>query len=285
MYLLAEKEYRRVLPLLEGVKSNTLFAQSVLLNHLKGEVFADSRETPHTAYIRHPYGMSLVAGESNNKEILRTLFEKITSIKRDKFEWILFTSEKTASDSEEFLKDRLVIADENKEYTGEDNLLHIDKITRYGRINFTFDRQKFEARSIKALDYPIVQTDSEIFKEFTGTVVPARFWNTGGEFLQKGVGYTVMASGEPASMAFSACAVGNERELGIETKSGYRGKGFALAAAAHLIDTCLKRNLTPVWSCLSGNYASKNLAIKLGFVETLRLPYYRYPVTENITPL
>lgn len=56
------------------------------------------------------------------------------------------------------------------------------------------------------------------------------------------------------------------REIGINTRPGYRGRGYAADACAACIKQMLQRDICPLWSTSADNGASLKLAGKVGFV-------------------
>jgi len=88
------------------------------------------------------------------------------------------------------------------------------------------------------------------------------------------ISYITLANGEAASIAYSSYIHENIIEIGIETAEAHRGKGLARLACAELIRHILEAKRIPMWSCRADNTASVKLAEKLGFVQTLQLPYY-----------
>lgn len=53
--------------------------------------------------------------------------------------------------------------------------------------------------------------------------------------------------------------------IGIETVNTFQNKGIASATAAHFVNECLQRNLTPHWECDRQNVGSMRVAQKVGF--------------------
>ena len=147
------------------------------------------------------------------------------------------------------------------------------------RVNFRFDAELYRSRraASTAPTPEAVRVDESVFARFGGSVVPLQFWDGAEKFVREGLGVTVMKDGEPASVAFSSWILGNELELGIETVERYRGQGLAWAACVVLIEECLARGLTPVWSCRLGNVPSHRLAESLGFKSVCHLPYFELP--------
>jgi len=83
---------------------------------------------------------------------------------------------------------------------------------------------------------------------------------------------------QDVAICFSAFLHDDMLELGMETKEEFRRNGFAGIVCAKLITYCFEKNIEPVWACRSDNHGSYNLALKLGFEATERLPYYELPI-------
>jgi RimJ/RimL family protein N-acetyltransferase len=149
-------------------------------------------------------------------------------------------------------------------------------IEKFTRVNFSFNLDRYE-KLRKQPDYYVVKIEKmnrSQFMEFQGTVIPRLFWDSYEDFEKKGIAYTVIENNDIASIAYSAYVHGNKLEIGIETAEKYRQKGYAIKACARLIEYCLLNNLEPIWACKLENTSSYRLAIKLGFDEKVRYPYY-----------
>jgi hypothetical protein len=68
MELLDKKFYGRLTNHLKKVSNNNLFARSVIERKISGQVLVDNIENPKTFYVVHPYGMSILFGDSQNTE-------------------------------------------------------------------------------------------------------------------------------------------------------------------------------------------------------------------------
>ena len=147
----------------------------------------------------------------------------------------------------------------------------------FTRVNFSFNPSKYRQfkSSFPVSDFEIVRTGGEEFENMPGTVVARYFWRDTTHFIRNGVGFSLIYNGKPACTAFSAFIREGQLELGIETAQPFRGKGFALACCAALIDYCLEKGYEPVWSCRHENTGSFLLAQKLGFEPILFTPFYR----------
>jgi competence CoiA-like predicted nuclease len=151
------------------------------------------------------------------------------------------------------------------------------KIEENTRVNFRFNKEKyldFRSKNINK-NYKILRTDKELFEDMPGTVVPKSFWSNAEQFTVNGIGFSLIYDNQVASTAFSAFIHDRQLELGIETISSCRGKGFAEYTCSALIDYCIDNAFEPIWSCRFENTGSFVLAVKLGFEPTIYIPYYR----------
>jgi GNAT superfamily N-acetyltransferase len=279
-----------------AAKMNTLVAQQVLLGNVTGDVYADlsgahagasastSAGAPAAALIRHPYGMALLFGAMEHGDFAREVrdFALNRDGRRSAPEWLQIAPPEACEKFDALVADHLAVAaaDEAADEAPAGGPEADTAVRKYQRVNFAFDRERYEARPRPTLPpgHEVVQTTPEIFNTFTGHVVPSKFWDSAEDFERMGLGFSVRsAEGETRSTAFASFVVGDTLELGVETKADHHGKGLAGAACAALIDYCLARGYEPVWSCHGGNVGSRRLAGGLGFREALRVPYYRLP--------
>lgn len=269
-------QYGTLIKQLEGVTINKLFALSVLEHHVHGEVWVDSLVNPSTCYIRHPYGMSLLFGKTTNhlfNQHLKVYLQNKAG-KRRKVEWLqVFPLNEWTDVLQNLLGDAL---DEHP----QDGCIDERKILCYQRLNFQFSQERYDAQKPKYFisGCRIEKTSKELFERMNGSVVPKYFWNSVEDFEVKGIGFSAMNSEqELLATAFSSFIIGNQLELGIETHENHRGKGYAYAVSACLIDFCLEHAFEPVWACSSINMGSRKLAEKLGFHVVKEIPYYKLP--------
>lgn len=279
---LNKKEYRKVIPMIQGADINTMFAVAVLEEKVEGKVYVDEEESPTNLYIQHSCGMSLLYGEKMNKEFLRMLESHMLNKKniRDKFEWLQVYPASLYQVVDEILGDNLIKMEPDAYNCSpkEDK-----KVLEYQRINFCFKQDKYDLLKNKINNnyfisngYKIISTTEAIFNQLKDRVVPKLYWNSYKDFTQNGIGYTLLSeSNVPVATAFSAFTSENKLEIGIETNDKYRGLGFATLVCSKLIDYCIEKGIEPVWSCNSANLGSRKLANKLGFEEVRRIPYYR----------
>ena len=261
MVELSRDNYEILLEPVMKVPFNMLMARSVISGNAGGRIFVDSCESPESFYIVHPYGMTFLCGFSGNEEFNRGLVDYFSnkSYVRKKDEWL-----------QAFPRDWDILMN---------SLVYDGLAVAYSRLNFKFDKTKFyeNYQSNDKIQYEIISAPADMLFEISGIVVPKDYWKTLEQFDAIGKAFTVLDDGKPVSTAFSSARHDGRLEIGIETAKEYQGQGLAYLACAKLIEYCLDNKLEPVWSCRLENTGSVNLAKKLGFVETLRMPFYHIP--------
>jgi hypothetical protein len=273
MIELETEKYSILIEPVKKVNINILFARSVIEKKVSGKIFVDNSFDPTTFYIIHPYGMTLLFGNSNNEEFNKQFADYALNKDnlRNSSEWMQVFPETWDRKLEELLGDRLIKSG-NK--LGNENRGIVEL---YTRINFKFNIDKylsFKQRYIKE-EHDIVRTNDTIFKKMKGSVVPSNFWDNAEDFHKYGVGFSLFHKGKLATTAYSAFIFDNKLELGMETIPEFRGRGFAKYACSALIDYCIENNYEPIWACMYENIPSYQLAQKLGFEPSISLTYYR----------
>lgn len=274
MVELPKTHYATLSKYLNEVPFNVLFASAVLDRAVSGRVYVDNVTHPHSFYIVHRYGMSLLGGDATNVEFNLALREYALNSAgtRTEHEWMQVYPNSWNIVLKELLGDKLVTP-------GHDNV----KITRSvvelnTRVNFVFNKDLYLKNRDQKRSTPgirIVDTTAEIYDQMHGTVVPSAFWNTPKDFVEKGVSFSLYYEGRLACTSFSSFVAPGKLELGIETSPEFRGLGLAEKTCAALIDYCIERNLEPIWACRLENTGSYKLALKLGFIPRIEIPYYR----------
>lgn len=265
MIALSENEYEKIIEPLAGINMNTLFARAVVERRMPGAVYVDDTMHPQTFYVAHPYGLSLLFGDTGSEAFNAALVDYMLNHtgRRRRAEQLMAFPDKWHDKIAELL-------------------LNVEqrRVTEGVRINFKFNRERYLA--LKKLYLPkaikIERTDGDLFSVIEGTVIPKKFWRGAEEFCRGGAGYTAIENDEPASTAYAAFIDGGRLEIGIETVEKYRGRKFALAVCAALVDYCLEKGYEPLWACRADNTASYRLALKLGFEPVLSFPFYHLPV-------
>lgn len=280
MIKLDMQNYKNVIPLIKTADINTMFALSVLEGKVEGKVYIDDEASPNSFYIQHPYGMVLLYGETNKEDFYVQLTSHMLNLEnvRSKFEWLQVYPASLYSKIDTILGNNLIKKKLNEPYEQSYLPEEDKKVLEYQRINFVFNKEKFIEfkKSLVTRNYRVVTTSEVIFNQLDGSVIPKHFWNNSSDFMNNGIGYTLLLDNDfPASTAFSSSFIDDKLEIGIETHSKNHGMGFGAYVCAKLIDYCIEYGYEPVWSCNSGNIGSRKLAHRLGFEEFKRVPYYR----------
>jgi GNAT superfamily N-acetyltransferase len=247
-----DSSYKTLIDVLDIVPFNTFFVRSVLEGHAEGQVYVDKETNPASFYVRHVYGMSFLYGDTSNHAFNNDLIHYFDTIKQD--EWL-----------------QAYPRDWNKIIERLTESMEIEISTR---LNFVFDQLLFEKNTSQfdIDNYTIQEGTIDIKKGFRGSVVPTYYWKE--HLLPICKSYAAFSNGEPVALAFNAFLHGKNFEIGIETLEEHRGMGYAMAVCISLIRYCIHEGLTPVWACRLENTGSVNLAKRLGFIESIRLPYY-----------
>ena len=273
MISLQKEQYSKLLEPIKSITNNNLFARAVAERVVEGEIFVDNVENPKSFYLLHPYGMSLLFGDSKN-EAFNLAFKKYAlneNRSRKIIEWMQVFPADWDAVLQDLLSDNLVSP------SSESTSSHA--IEQNVRVNFKFNEEIFlrgtlaNEKSDPAVE--ILRTDREAFEKMTGAVVPLNFWNDAEDFINKGVAFSLYYDGKLASTAFSAYLHDDKLELGIETYDEFKGKGLAYKACTALIEYCIEKGFEPVWACKRDNVGSYQLAQKLGFENVKEISYYR----------
>jgi RimJ/RimL family protein N-acetyltransferase len=273
MKLLDKELYIKLVNPLSKVKINNLFARSVIEHHVTGKVYVDNANTPRTIYVVHPYGMSLLFGDPLNDAFNKEFKEYALNFNkiRHNHEWMQAYPDSWDKKLHRLFEGYLI---EHKDNSADVKTGIIELNTR---VNFKFNKEKYLARKhiTSPHDFRIVRTDREIFKEMKGKVIPYHFWDNADDFLDRGVGFSLIYKNQLATTAYVSFIHDDKLELGIETMPEFRGKGFAQLTCASLINYCIRNKYEPVWACSLENSGSYKLAQKLGFEPVVKIPYYR----------
>lgn len=242
--------YYKSLEALTSVDYNHYFAKAVVIQHVEGKIFVDNIDQPTVFYIYHPYGMGMLVGNYTHVEFIKWFQRYCLNADniRSKPDWLQVFP----------LEWNVVI---------QNIATSTRKIDTYERVNFDFNLEKYNdfRNSIDLNNLDIQETDSVVFSNMPGTVVPRLFWNNATDFLTNSKAYTLMVDNKPVSTAFAAFVLDGILEIGIQTVEGLHGRGYSAITCCKLIDFCIQNELTPVWSCKKDNIGSVKLAQKLGF--------------------
>lgn len=270
-------EYPKYDNLLKTIPLNTLFARSVAKHYISGRIYVnDNLSSPSTFYIAHPYGMSLLFGQTDHPKFNEALTNYLLNKdkKRVKPEWLQVYPSDWSQRLEEILGHHLV---RNNQHVIDDE----EKVVEYTRVNFKFNLSRYnEFKKKKNLppNFSINTKKDYIFENMQGAVVPRNFWDNAEDFIQRAIAYGLIQNEKIISTSFSSFLVERDLEIGIETLEGYRGQGLAFYACSLLIDYCLEHGFEPVWACREDNHGSYGLALSLGFKPAVSIPYYKLVV-------
>lgn len=283
MIELEQNNYYRVIQLLNEVPFNTYFARSVVKNKVKGEVFVDNEQTPSVCLIVHKYGMSLLCGSDKNDSFNDKVadFLKNDSTNNSMAKWMLVHPENWERKLSDLLgKDLLKVPDirENDHQKYKES----NKVLQTERVNFKFHKNLFINNTKVPEGFALKRIDLEIYEKISGSVVPQNFWNSEEDFLESGIGFSLLSDDQVVSTCFSSFIVDDKLELGIETTERFRGKGYSVYPAIALIEYCLSLGYEPIWACRKENIGSFKLARKLGFLPFSNHPYYVLPVSPKL---
>jgi GNAT superfamily N-acetyltransferase len=107
--------------------------------------------------------------------------------------------------------------------------------------------------------------DAALFNRGSGRDEIVRLLGSAREFLMHGIGYALLVDGQIVAEAYGCLWTRDRVELVVTTQAGHRGRGYATAVCAHLIDTCEAVGVGTYWSCEAHDDASLRLAVKLDY--------------------
>jgi len=282
MKLLAGDHGQVISERLLEIPFNTLFASAVLRAQVQGKIYVDDLMDPDACYIAHPYGMSLLIGNTENEEFNASLREYLLDCHglRKSTEWLQVYPTSWNDKIGELVDNRVI--DRQEWPQGEDKVEagacpaapYRSCLVRWRRFNFMFRKPHENRNEEMDGDFLVSRIDSRTYDLIRGSVVPRNFWKSKEDFLSRGIGFVITHDNDFVAASFSAFIERNVLELGVETCERYRGRGFGRVACSALIAYCLANGYEPVWACSNANTASCNLARSMGFEESLSVPYY-----------
>lgn len=86
--------------------------------------------------------------------------------------------------------------------------------------------------------------------------------------------FCLTVEGNPVSFCFAAAKSESLWDISIDTLESYRRQGHAENCVRLTISQMLEKGFSPVWGVVDSNTASKRLAEKLGFEESMRLAVF-----------
>lgn len=101
----------------------------------------------------------------------------------------------------------------------------------------------------------------------------AGLWSNPCEMLFEGIVACAIISDKIVATALATACTDRHADVGVFTQRGFRGRGYATAAASLVAQGIQEGGRIPVWSAGEHNAASLRLAEKLGFREVSRRRY------------
>ncbi len=95
------------------------------------------------------------------------------------------------------------------------------------------------------------------------------------DFLERGIGYTLLEGDKLAGAAYSSLVCSRGIEVSLFVDEPYRRRGIATAISAALLLECVRRGLRPNWD--AANLESCALAERLGYTPAGAYESYYYP--------
>jgi GNAT superfamily N-acetyltransferase len=166
----------------------------------------------------------------------------------------------------------------------EDWLEHIEKRcpgrsrrdarTPFSACALSLDTLRVLAR-LEAADLEVLRMDATLIGEaatkIDGDLLQSGSFADPEAFERDGIGFCVLASGEPVAAATSAFVSADAIEVQVNTHPQHRGRGLATLASAALLAWCMEHGVEPNWD--TGNPVSARLALRLGYEQ---LPGYEW---------
>lgn len=281
MFELPTGQYSKVERLVDEVPFNTLFAKVVLQKKVRGRVLVDDILSPSVCLVVHKYGMTVLCGNCQSTSFNRELrtFMKNDSVNGNSAKWMIchpLEWEKVLAD---VLGEDLVTRSGESAPDDTTEIHETDRVVQTERVNFRFGGKLPSPKLAPPPGFVLRRVDSTLYHRIEGSVTPQAFWDNAVDFLRLGIGFSLLVNEQVVSTSFSSFVVGDKLELGVETDSRYRRRGFSVYPSAELIDYCLAYGYEPVWACRRDNIPSFQLALRLGFTPASRHPYYSLPST------
>ncbi len=101
----------------------------------------------------------------------------------------------------------------------------------------------------------------------------ASLWRDTRQLLAEGIVACAVVSGRIVATALVAACSECYADIGVYTREGYRGRGYATAAASLVAQAVQEKGRIPLWGAGGHNEASLRMAQKLGFGEVSRRRY------------
>lgn len=269
IYELPHEDYSKVKKIFAEQKNHPVI-NGVIQRNNRGKIYVDNLTDPHTALIWAVNEMFYLGGSPDNDNfntslnsfLFDTIAPEALELGDSFFQLEVFPKGQWENKLENLLRDKL------------------PKI--YHRWSFTFNKESYmssaghnyrlpEGYQLKKIDKNLLIDEAD--KVLTNKILA--HWYSVEEFLQKGAGYCVMQDDKVITLCLSVYASTENMEIGIHTFGRrHRGKGLATTAAKALIDYCISVGITPHWTTENFRFASRAVALRLGFENQVEFPCY-----------
>ncbi|NEN86452.1 GNAT family N-acetyltransferase [Paenibacillus elgii] len=263
-------EYSKITPLLSEEDKTNVALMSIVAGNNKGKIFVDDSEHPRTAMIWAIASIAFFAGDCRNSEFTAHLNSYMgRKIKQDSLDIIGGTWFTIAVGDEAWDKALNEALTDYELVEGED--LEFD---------FAADRYSMLRQAQAESRIQVTPLDAELLNDPENDFVLEdlnEFWNSPGDFMDKGFGYCVLKDGIVQSVCFSGYVYGNGHDLVVRTyEEEERQKGLGAAVTFAYLDHCVRSGLVPHWTTDEENEASIALANKCGFVLKEKSKIYEF---------
>lgn len=233
----------------ENQKNKYPLIASVLEGKQEGEIFKNTEEIPTHFFIINKFGFC----QEFYSQFDENFFEFIKTLIQEK-KYKKLRCYAPSKEFEEFLN--------SLDFTQKSERMQFEFLSfpPAFKIKDKYTIKKIDINNIKSIDF--------------GLDLSNRYWKNEQDFVDNALGFAVFSQDKPIGCCYSAANGLNKAEIDIFIDESYRKEGLGYALGVMFIDECLKKKLTPSWDCYSNNLGSRNLALKLGFNETLGYNFY-----------
>ncbi|MCL2500259.1 MAG: GNAT family N-acetyltransferase [Defluviitaleaceae bacterium] len=235
MYTINGQDLKAVENLFAEYKHNIPVIQCVLEGNNAGSAFVDDTVNPSWAVLQLPIGFHYVAGKPMGHGILDDILFNHILPSQDEKEIIVFSP----SDEWQPLLESVFAP------RGGERLI---------RKIFDFNREMYQVAEERFYRLPDKAEMVTVQERLDGNFNKADSWMA-----------KLQIGGDCISTCTAIMTGGGQAEIGVDTKEGHQGRGYATLTALALIEKLLEIGLTPCWAAWDFREASIKLAEKIGF--------------------
>jgi RimJ/RimL family protein N-acetyltransferase len=255
-------DFTRVSHLFQGHRQY-LPVFAVIHGNFPGRIFVDAREAPHTALVWALSRWAYIDGDPHNNAFNQSLPSLVQNIiipdsLRMNMQWF-----------------ELYTADSPQWRTALEISLEAFEPEQHYETVFAFDEQRY-----RRLRKPLILPAGWSISRAEFPILPSAARDApfiGREFKTRtAFGFQLARDDRVISVCRSnGFTFENDFMIDVVTiDESARGKGYATAVGAALIDYCLAHQFVPLWETTLDNIPSRRVAHKLGFVEDASYPVY-----------